>query len=434
MVMNVSNFGGKDQLSLDCKVAIFLGSLTLKLCFQTKQDQGHNSLVENKSNSVFIFCLGINLFKRYFMKTEILTADLKACLKRVNLVASSKGSNNVTHNVLINVEGTGRTSFSGINYDDRSEYYLEWLVTQDSIKGSVLVNCSKLSKIAAKLESETVILELTKEYLSVISGNLTTKVPTFNYDLFPDMLWSEVDILFKISAKDFKEVYDRCFFAIGKNESRKNLMGLNIAYNKAGNVVFTAASGFVIAKQEKQIKHLSDSKINIIFPGTTFKKAVKIFDSEDLSFSFNDNHVVISDGLRTLQVNTIEADYPVLHKLTEVFVCPHKVNSIELFTALDMLYVMTDKCNSVAKTTVDGSFKLETKSVEQGKSCVELPVSSSHESVVGLNINFMFEITKIFKKTTQTNIFINGNRNPVVFTSDDTSGYKAALMPVLIDW
>ncbi len=369
------------------------------------------------------------------MKTEISTIDLKACLKRVNLIANSKSNQISTHYCKIVVQDEGVTSFEAVNYNNCTEYYFERLMTHVTVPGVAVVDCTKLSKLIQKVKYESVVLEWIDYQLLITAGKLKIKIPALDSDSLPKMEWSESKRNFILPAKDWKQIYDRCFSSIGRDESRKNLTGLNILNDCSGTVTFIGADAFRIAEQKKQVKCINSENINLILPGTTFKKSSKIFDEDEITFSFNDNHVVMTSGQKTLQVNIIEAPYPDLNRLLQTDCDPHSVGTLELLDALEMTRELTNEDKSVIiKLSINGSLKIETQKTELGCG-FEIPVDSVRESVIGLNLMFFYDAIRIFKKRGETiELYVKDKLSPVVIESQELVDFKIVIMPVAISW
>ena len=378
--------------------------------------------------------------KTRVMKTEVFTSDLKDCLKRMNLIAVKNSSNPIDSKIRGHVDGNGSTSFLVYNYNDKTEVYKEKIKSGGQTQWVFVVDCSKLSKIIQKAKSNTIILEkLVSGYLSIIAGNLKTKIPTIDESLFSENKYTIPEPSFIINFKEWKEIVERCKSSIGDNESRKSLMGLNITHAGNDKVVFTGADAYRIAEQKKTVNVINLTGFNGILSGTTLKKTVKLFDDDDITFSFDKDleKLTMSSDDRVLTVDLIAAEYPNLSSLLCESGQPVYIESPELYDAMDMVQTIVSEGgkNMTGKITmIDNSFKIEVQKTEFSDGSVEIPMEGINENVIGINIHFFSDLAALFKKTERISINISSDQSPILIQSEEFEGFKAVLMPVRINW
>ena len=245
---------------------------------------------------------------------------------------------------------------------------------------------------------------------------------------------------FSLTKEQFREIYENSFFAIGENDSRKNLMGLNI--NKDGKgLVFRGADSFRITEYHLDIKNkVEDSELNgVILPKKSLKKISDIFkSSKRLRFGYNDDFFSVTDGQKYFHGKIIQAEFPNLVRLTQIDL-PHKVtlNTFALLKAFDLL-----RRSSNYDYKAVGKFAIGDNAVTVGnRSCLiecatetDVPCEYEGEPLeIGLNVGFFHEaLTKI--RTKEFIMEFGAPDNPVYFYPSGVTHFKTIQMPVRIRW
>ncbi len=367
------------------------------------------------------------------MKTMILKNDFLKAMKSACLIAGkNNGSDIVTQNVLLSVED-GQLQVTANNFD---EVFKETMIADTSESGGCCVNAKKLFAILNKAKGDEVHLDTSKRlgYINMEIGKLETRIPLIESGVFPESSFKETKNLFFLEPKEFKDIHDKTVSFIGENESRKNLMGLHIK-NLHGKISFTGADAYRIA--DYQIDWVSDWDFDLIFPKTSLKNVAKIFTHDRLNFYTDNNYIQIKNDHMEYQSRLIEAEYPNLDKLLQEQSYHGEVESGSLIDALEMMEIMVEKeSKAVLKMSLTyDKMMLESQKLEFGDSAVEIDWKfEESEKVVGMNIRFFTEVSKIFKKEDVIKLNMTKEETPMILSSTGIPGYKAVLMPVRIQW
>lgn len=324
-----------------------------------------------------------------------------------------------------------------VSLDRHTEKFKETIKPEIKTPGTIFLDADQLKRIMGGLTSESIELIRKGMVLVIRTADSETTIPILTVDKSFEPKFKKLPHRFKIEKKDFKDLYEHCFFAIGNNESRKNLMGLSIK-KEGGEIVFMGADAYKIS--EYRLKKSNNIDSEIILPKTSLKKINSLFgNSENLSFRFDHEYISVSDESRTFQAKLIEATYPNLQNLLKL----PKGNRIKfdvksfMRAARLMKLSLVDDPNYVCKLTL-GNQKIRfenQKCSEEATSWIDVPCEYDGEILeIGLNINFLNESIVNIKKKGEIEIMAPGSIAPFYFLDPENPGVKIILMPVKIEW
>ncbi len=304
--------------------------------------------------------------------------------------------------------------------------------------GSVFMNIVDLSQVLmAFTGKELSISRSSKSRIQIESEVARTQIHLPSPKGIDPPKTKKLPYRFTLTKAEFREVYDKCYFAIGENDSRKNLMGLNIKKDPdSARLVFTGADSFRIT--EFQVDTTNKAEGSIILPKTSLKKISKIFDkSRALKFAYDDNFLAITDGTTYFHAKLIEAEYPNLNRLVHAEHPHHlRFDIAKIRKAFALMKRSTDNDKrAVSKLRLNGNLSVSNQPDAYTIAAeTELPCKYTGEDMaIGVNINF-FDEALLRLGSKEVTLSVAHPEAPIYLLDPKIPAFKSVVMPVRIKW
>ncbi len=358
-------------------------------------------------------------------------------------ISPKKTSEPIINNVLLETDesdGSQNLQVKATNYEST---FLGRFKCEINKPGRICVSTNKLFNLVKEFWDNRIFINATPQnWVFLTSGNSKVKLPGVSPDHFPVIEFRELQKSIKIPGVFLKSAIDLTYIAIGENESRKSLMGLNLEIVNKDKIHWTGADAYRICQFQSSLATPVEESGNIIIPKKSLVEIKRIIDFSDntLSVSFDDNTFqIVTDQIR-FKTSLIEAEYPNLNSLINTPVLnPVQIPKTEIINAVRILNTVTDSdSNSIMKITLQsGKMVLESQKMEFGEGNDEISCSYSGEQMnIGLNIRFFLDALQIFENSADEMIYlgISGPEAPVTLYCDEWTNFKTILMPVRIQW
>ena len=151
--------------------------------------------------------------------------------------------------------------------------------------GSICVNAKKVYDICREFQGNDIRIRSTEQHwVHITSGASEMRLPLVEVGLYPQTELEQLSESLTLSAQDLKQCIDMTLFASQTNESRKNLMGVNLS-SKEGNLTrWLATDGHRLAQVLKGVESASfESVSDVIIPRKALgeiRKALELFGEE----------------------------------------------------------------------------------------------------------------------------------------------------------
>ena len=309
--------------------------------------------------------------------------------------------------------------------------------------GRICVSTNKLFNLVREFRSDRIFIYATPQnWVFLTSRNSKVKLPGVDPNHFPVIEFKDLEKKIEIPGAILKSAIDLTYFAIGENESRKSLMGLNLEIINPDKIHWTGADAYRICQHQTKMTDQIEGSGNIIIPKKSLVEIKRIIDFSDetLLISFNDNTFQISTNKIKFKTSLIEAEYPNLNSLINTTISnPLQVPKEDIINAVRILNTITDSdANSIMKMTIQtGKMILESQKREFGEGNDEISCDySGKEMSIGLNIRFFLDALHIFEASNDETISINISDPgaPITLYCEEWDYFKTILMPVKIQW
>lgn len=373
------------------------------------------------------------------MKLKIQKNVLLEALQLIVSIAPKATSDRAINNVLLETTPQG-VSFKATNFD--VSFWGQFPATIDE-PGRCCLPIAKMFNLVRNFTASEVTLETTQQLWAMLSSGYTQiRLPGMDPDSFPPVTFGNLASSFLMPADQLKLTIDRTFFAIGENESRKNLMGLNLQVKEPGKLAWMGADAFRISRNETQIPGPTPDQGSIIIPKKSLVEVKKILDHSagEIKVSFDDNVFQLETGDLKFKTRLIEADYPNLDSILSAM-GPNKINlpKAELLRSVRILNTLYDADpNAVMKLTLkQDRVVVESQKLEGGEGMDVIYADYQGEEMsIGINIQFMLDALQVMESGSDAMITFHftGPVQPCFLTSHAWPEFKIVLMPVKIKW
>jgi len=349
----------------------------------------------------------------------------------------------ITNNVLLETEEFNGKSVLQIKATNHENTFFGKFEIEIIQHGKICVNTSKLFNLVREFRGDKIKIDSTPQnWVFLTSENSKVKLPGVDPTNYPMIEFQPLESEFELPSIALNKAIERTFFSIGENESRRNLMGLNLEIVSSNTINWTGADAFRICRYKTDLETPIEAAGNIIIPKKSLLELKKILDftKESVKASFSENTFQIETDQIKFKTQLIEAEYPNLDRLIENEGSQKlSVSRKELLNAVKILNTVTDgDNNSIMKLTVmEGKILVESQKMEFGEGNDEIECDYAGEVMsIGLNIKFLLDALQVFEGSDDEDICFNFNNPelPVVILCDEWKNFKTVLMPVRIRW
>lgn len=374
------------------------------------------------------------------MKLTIRRDILLEALQIAVNISPKATSNPIIHNVYLETTGNSAITIKATNHDISVVGEFDANVIE---AGSICVGTSKLFNLVKELHDDIVQIESTPQnWVYLNCGHSNIKLPGIEPDKFPKIEFNQLDREFSVPPVLLKNAIDRTYFAIGENESRKNLMGLNLQILSPEIISWKGADSFRICQFNSNLEQPIALEGNIIIPKRSLQEIKRVleFGKENVDVSFDDGVFQIFTSQVKFKTRLIEAEFPNLNRLIET---PSlhivSLSKSELLNAVRVLSTLTegDQKSVMKMTFEEGKANLESQKLEfgEGNDVIFCDYQGAKISI-GLNIRFFLEAIQSFDGLTEDSIQLcfSSPESPFIMQCEEWDNYKTVLMPVRIQW
>ncbi len=373
------------------------------------------------------------------MKIKIQKNVLLEALQLIVSIAPKATSDRAINNVLLETTPQG-ISFKATNFEVS---FWGQFPAQIEEPGRCCLPIAKMFNLVRNFTASDVNLETTQQLWAMLSsGHTQIRLPGMDPDSFPPVAFSPLPNRFLMPADQLKLTIDRTFFAIGENESRKNLMGLNLQVKEPGRLAWMGADAFRISYNETKIPGPTPEKGNLIIPKKSLVEVKKILDHSagEIQVSYDDNVFQLESGDLKFKTRLIEADYPNLESILSAL-GPNQIQlpKGELLRSVRILNTLYDADpNAVMKLTLkQDRVVVESQKLEGGEGMDVIYADYQGEELsIGINIQFMLEALQVVEPAPDALVtfYFTGPVQPCFLTAKAWPEFKIVLMPVKIKW
>jgi DNA polymerase-3 subunit beta len=270
------------------------------------------------------------------MKLSVETKALAEALRVVGVATAGR----TTLPILEHVRLEATNGKLRLSCTDLDLFISETIKAEIQKEGSVSVPNGLLSRLASRVQSSRITLTDKGKIVEVVGGDVSAQLETLPVNEFPSAFAQDENASVECDAKDLTEPFRMLAHAIGSDQARYTLMGINIAPSKSGTD-FAATTGVKLATFHAEHK-LTD--LDVIVPDSYVRAILKIQPSGQSRVTISDSVICLATNGTEISGKLIEGTYPNYRQVipkngNNVFACDRK----DLINAVTTCAIFTEK-------------------------------------------------------------------------------------------
>lgn len=238
-----------------------------------------------------------------------------------------------------------------------------------------------------------------------------------------------------LPQKEFKEVINRTFFAISRDDKRHELMGLSFTLNE-GRATFTGTDGKKLARSFVSYPVASELQGNYILPAKAVDEVQKCLEDEgEVKIYFLSDKIAFQTANTLVVAKLVSGEYPDVDQVIPQQISTHVVlHRQELMTLLRQVSLFrTDTSHSACFSFGDGQLTLFANTMELGEGKVSMPVDWRAPSMeIAFNPTVFLDILKHCKNETVTLGLIDQFNPGILSDTSETSVPEPCSNPLFL--
>lgn len=250
------------------------------------------------------------------MKLTCLQENLNLGLQTTGHLVNKNINLPILNNVLLEAKD-GALKLSSTNLEIGISCLVRCKVDKE---GSFTVEGKLFSEYVSLLTNDQVSVELEPEdFLKITAPNSQTKIKGIAADDFPVIPQIEKQNPFKVNIKDFKKAISQVIFAVATSESRPEISGVLMSFNKleAGKLILAATDSYRLAEKKIEVLENKDER-TVLVPMKTLQEVLRILTNlkdqvstpELMSIFISENQILFTCDNIELISRLVEGEYP----------------------------------------------------------------------------------------------------------------------------
>lgn len=306
-------------------------------------------------------------------------------------------------------------------------------------EGSMCVNARKMYDISKEFVEEEVRIQSTEQlWIHVSCGKSQLRLPSVDVGLYPQTLVEDLSGKVSISTNDLKRAIDMTLFAAQTNESRRNLMGVNLSA-KSGATRWLATDGHRLAQILISVDSLEMGDVeDVIIPRKALgevRRSLELF-GERVDVSFDERVMQFSGENIVYKTRLIEGKFPNCDPIIpkdNALICSldreRLMNSLRIVSSIS-----AEKLRPVKLTLSSGKMLLESEKTDYGEVSDELQVEYAAEDFqIGFNSRYLMDVLSVMEEENVKLEFKNP-MSPTVIRDVEKDDFLSVIMPLRIEW
>ncbi|MEK7648132.1 MAG: DNA polymerase III subunit beta [Patescibacteria group bacterium] len=341
----------------------------------------------------------------------------------------------ILNNVLISTEER-TVRFITTNLEMAIKTNVRGVVEQE---GKFTVPAKTLSEYIQLVSSDQVTLSLEDNEIVIQTGKSKTKIKGNPADEFPILPTVDVRARYVVNARELRTALSRVLFACSRSETRPELSGVFMQFNKTPNTLTLAATdSYRLSEAQIPLLGAQEGAVQAIIPQRTLSEVLRITvghpDDTLINVIFDETQVVFEIGEVTLSTRKIDGRYPdyaqiipTQYKTRAYFsteALAKEVKAASIFASQGVNAVIME-CKPA-----ESSLSISSTSTQLGEHASSLTVEATGEDG-GALLNYRYVLDGISAlQATEGEIWFLSTTSPVVFKPKDSQGFLYIIMPI----
>ncbi len=302
--------------------------------------------------------------------------------------------------------------------------------------GAILLPPARVRSVLSESKAETVQLESSGTNVVLTAAGSKFTFPTDDPQDFPPVDAFVPSNCYIMAGKTFVDAVHKTAFASDINSGRAVFGGVLISIvNGSVNFVATDTRRMAHFNAPIEVQGNTDQQNAAVVPKLTIQLAERIFSSSDndVQFEFDNNRIVLSNGISTLYAQLVEGTYPdwtgifkktIAYELT--------FNTSEFLSSVKQAgIVSTQDYPGIELVFENNVLTLSGHSPDNGDSLVTIAIDFPDKSFqTKLGPDYIIEFLRVLESNSEFCLQLIEGNNPVMFKPSESLEY--AIMPLSI--
>ena len=311
-------------------------------------------------------------------------------------------------------------------------------------KGSICVDAYSLFEIIKKLPRESdVNFSLQNnsdslQYLSIKSGKSKFDLATLNAENYPETLVTIKEQTVEISKEDLLFLVDKTKTCIYTNETRYNINGMLLNFDKESNKIFgIATDGHRLAYSFRQNSSITNSQ-KVTIPRKIVLELKRILDSEEgnIAIDISQSKLTFNFSQSRLTTKLIDAEFPDYERvIPKDYIEYFSANTKNLLSSIDRVSsIYSSGVSEIGVRLHISPSSLKITSIKDiNRSFDELPATFTKNEDLQVMCNFVYikEVISLIDST-EVKIFVKDSNFPIMVKDAVDESFFYIIMPMKI--
>ena len=376
-----------------------------------------------------------------YMDIQVDKDKLIAALQIITPITDKSSSKPILSNFVLDVPNAGAEVDAELSATDYEISIKVKVKVAAKAPGAVCISAKKMLETCREYRSQQIhIASDEKLWVHVVGDEVRLDLPSVEIGLYPQMELVELPNRFRIATSDLKRCIEMTIFACQANETRKNLMGVNLALEEGQIAKWTATDGHRLAQTTHKVGEASTTAAeDIIIPRKSLVEILKVLElaGSEVEVSFDARTLKLSAEGLLLVTRLIEGKFPNVDPVIPRDNDKELLVKRELLAnSLKIISVMSnDKIKPVKLSFEPGLLRLESEPAEGGKVTDRIPVEYQGEPFqVGFNARYLLDVLGVLGSGENIKLVLKGALNPCLISIPEDTSFLSVVMPLRIEW
>lgn len=324
------------------------------------------------------------------MKFTVNKIDFEKAIVPVSIVAQSKTAESSLNGIYLRAENKELTLYC---YD--IEKGIKTSIDADITDEGCIIADPQVVPIVHSMPDGDIEFSCDDKFVITLScGDATFQIMGRDGSTYPAMPEIQGHTAFSITKKQFKNLINKTFFSLCKDDSNPILKG-SFFEIKDNTLTVSALDGFRFAvRREKSAVDCPDVNLSFIIPGRAEQNLLRIMNDDDgeIAFELGNKHIIVHMDNLYIMIRLLDGEFPHYEKYIPEYVMKAVVDRDALIRCLERVAIVNEKMHSSAKLLFQNDMLKISCETESGKVNDLIPIHmEGNPCEVLFNQNFLIE-------------------------------------------
>ena len=347
------------------------------------------------------------------MKFKIVRSKFLDGLKTVQNIVSSKGTLQITQNVLL--EAKDKQLF--LTTTDMDISIRSVVPCEVEVEGMSTLPVKLLFSTISKVADGPVEIDIDAgDRAQIVAGSYTSNITGMSYIDFPALPEDQNSFEYVLPQLALREMFRKTAYAASQDDTHKTLRGVLMSF-KDGKLTMVATDGRRLAIVEHEVELPTDAERDIILPTKVVTELQRSLSTDgDARITIEKSQISFNLGNTRIYSKLLDEIYPNYRQVIPGECAEHiTIDRQLLLSALDRVSVMSrDESNSTKLTFDSNELTVSSAATEMGSARDIVPIKYGGNRIeIVFNPNFVMEPLKAIDED-EVIIELNDGQHPAL--------------------